>query len=233
MDILRIKYTFRFSDGSEKVFSEQFKGDTLAPIGRKPSRPPEWAALEFHQCSNCPLSGKNTPYCPVATDLVKLLDDCRGMDPLDTVNLEVATSDRVISLSTTVQHGVGSLLGLVIATSDCPHAKFFRPMARFHLPLASETESIYRVVSMYMMAQYMRQLEGDEFEVSIEGLNEIYRNLEVVNTSIAGRLKAAGGDSAGVKPIMEWDVFSGMFPMRAEEVMDKIRPLFSAYLADR
>ncbi len=232
MDILNIKYTFRFADGSERVFSERFNEATLEPIGRKPSRPPAWAALEYHQCANCPLQPERSPFCPVATDLVKLLERCQGMDPFDTVSLEVASDDRVISLSTTVQHGLGSLMGLVIATSDCPHARFFRPMARFHLPLASETESIYRVVSMYMLAQYMRQRQGGDPALEIEGLYEIYRQLETVNTTIATRLKAAGNEGASVKPIMEWDVFSGMFPLRTREVLAQLEPLFSAYLND-
>jgi hypothetical protein len=29
-----------------------------------------------------------------------------------------------------------------------------KPMARFHLPLASEEETIYRATTMYLLAQY-------------------------------------------------------------------------------
>ncbi len=44
--------------------------------------------------------------------------------------------------------------------------------------------------------------------------------------------KAAGNEGASVKPIMEWDVFSGMFPLRTREVLAQLEPLFSAYLND-
>lgn len=151
---------------------------------------------------------------------------------LDTVKLVVKTSDRAVVVSATVQKALGSFIGLLMATSDCPPASYFRPVARFHLPLANEAETVYRAVTAYAMAQFVRRQAGKEGAADLEGLFEIYKNLETVNNGLSTRLKTAGLDGAISKSLMEWDVFSGMFPMRAEEVMEKMRPLFSAYLND-
>ncbi|MBI3771663.1 MAG: hypothetical protein HY272_03065 [Gammaproteobacteria bacterium] len=229
MKVFNVRYRFRFNDGREKVFVENFRADTLEPIG-KPSRPPAWTALEYHRCSNCPLNPAQQAYCPAALSLVKLIEECAELDPLEAVILEVTTAERVVTLSTTVQNGVGSLMGLVIAASGCPHSSFFRPIARYHVPLASEEETIFRVVSMYFLGQYVRQQAKLGGELTLDGLFEVYRQLETVNNGIAQRLRAAGEAEISVKTLMGWDVFSGMFPMRTSEILERMKLLFAAYL---
>ncbi len=232
MDITKIQYKLIFADDNEKTLELHLRTDNLTPVAWAPSNPPEWTALENHKCSNCPLQPEKHAYCPAALNLVKLVDDCDEMDLLDTVKLVVKSSDRAVVVSATVQKALGSFIGLLMATSDCPHAAYFRPVARFHLPLANEMETIYRAVTAFAMAQFVRRQAGKEGAVDLDGLFDIYKNLETVNTGLSVRLKSAGKEGAIAKSLMEWDVFSGMFPMRAEEVMDKMRPLFSAYLTD-
>jgi hypothetical protein len=232
VEINKVEYKLNFSDGSKKLLELHLRSDNLAPVGWVPSHPPEWAELESHKCSNCPLKSHTHAYCPAALNLVNLIEECNDMDLLDTVKLVVTTADRAVVVSATVQKALGSFIGLLMATSDCPHAAFFRPVARFHLPLATEAETIYRAVTAFAMAQFVRRQAGEEGAVDLDGLFQIYKNLETVNTGLSARLKAAGKDGAIAKSLMEWDVFSGMFPMRAEEVMEKMRPLFSAYLSD-
>lgn len=232
MDITKVQYKLIFTDGAEKVLELRLRTDNLTPIAWVPAKPPEWAALENHKCSNCPLKPEKHAYCPASLNLVKLVEECNELDLLDTVKLVVKTSDRAVVVSATVQKALGSFIGLLMATSDCPPASYFRPVARFHLPLANEAETVYRAVTAYAMAQFVRRQAGKEGAADLEGLFEIYKNLETVNNGLSTRLKTAGLDGAISKSLMEWDVFSGMFPMRAEEVMEKMRPLFSAYLND-
>ena len=52
---------------------------------------------------------------------------------------------------------MSSVLGLIMATAGCPWTDRFRPMARFHLPFASEAETVYRSVCMFLLA---RELAG-------------------------------------------------------------------------
>ncbi len=230
MEINKVRYKLIFADGTEKLLELHLRVDNLVTVAWLPATPPDWAALDNHKCSHCPLSSAKHAYCPAALNLSKLVDECNDMDVLDTVKLVVKTADRAVVVSATVQKALGSFIGLLMASSDCPQSAFFRPLARFHLPLATEAETIYRAITSYAMAQFVRRQEGKDGEVSLDGLFEIYADLEIVNTALSKRLKTAGKDGAVAKSLMEWDVFSGMFPMRVEEVMNKMRPLFSAYL---
>lgn len=232
MDINNIQYRLSFADGAEKQFELHLRSDSLIPVGWVPVRPPQWAALSYHQCSNCPLNPEKVSYCPAALSLAKLVEQCREVDLLDAVTLRVTTAGRVVTVSATAQKAIGSFIGLLMATSDCPHAAFFRPVARFHLPLASEPETMYRAVSSYLLAQHFRHENGQEAKFDLKGLVDIYQNLEVVNTTLAGRLKASGEAGVVARCMMEWDVFSGMFPLRVEELLKELRPLFSSYLSD-
>jgi len=233
VEISKVQYKLVFADATEKVLDLHLRTDNLTPVAWLPAKPPEWAALDNHKCSNCTLSSDKHAYCPAALNLSRLVEECNDLDLLDTVKLVVKTADRVVVVSATVQKALSSFIGLLMATSDCPPASYFRPVARFHLPLANEAETIFRAVSFFALGQFMRRQAGQEGEADIKGLFEIYASLEVVNAGLSARLKTAGLDGAIAKSLMEWDVFSGMFPMRAEEVMDKMRPLFSAYLQDK
>lgn len=232
MNINNIQYRLIFADGSEKQFELHLRSDSLIPVGWVPSRPPQWTALSYHQCNNCPLDAEKVSYCPAALSLSKLVEQCRDLDLLDSVKLRVTTAGREVTVTTTVQKAIGSFIGLLMATSDCPHAAFFRPLARFHLPLASESETMYRAVSSFLLAQHFRHQSGQEARFDLQKLIDVYQNLETVNTTLAGRLKASGEAGVVAKCMMEWDVFSGMFPLRVEELLNELRPLFSSYLSD-
>ena len=233
MEIHKIQYKLIFADGAEKLLELHLRADNLTTVAWAPANPPEWAALDNHKCRNCPLSSEKHAYCPAALNLASLTEDFDKLDLLDTVKLIVKTSDRAVVVSATVQKALGSFIGLLMATSGCPHAAYFRPLARFHLPLATEAETIYRAITSYAMTQFMNRQEGKDSDASLEGLVDIYADLEIVNTALSARLKTSDHDGAVAKSLMEWDVFSGMFPMRVEEVMDKMRPLFSAYLPNK
>lgn len=232
MDINSIQYRLVFDDGRERDFELHFRGDSLIPVGWVPARPPQWTALSFHQCTNCPLNAEKVSYCPAALSLAKLVEQTQDLDLLDSVKLKVATAGRVVTVTTTVQKAIGSFIGLLMATSDCPHAAFFRPVACFHLPLASETETMYRAVSSFLLAQYFCAQNGQEAKFDLQGLVDIYQQMETVNTTLAGRLKASGEAGVAAKCMMEWDVVSGMFPLRVKERLKELRPLFSSYLSD-
>jgi hypothetical protein len=77
-------------------------------------------------------------------------------------------------------------MGLIMATSGCPSLSYLKPMARFHLPLATAEETVYIATSMYLLAQYFLQKEGHKADLNLEGLLEIYHNIELINQAIAG-----------------------------------------------
>lgn len=92
--------------------------------------------------------------------------------------MQPATTERTVSAETSAQQGLGSLLGLIMATSGCPHTVFFKPMARFHLPFSNESETIYRAVSMYLLSQYFTTREGAPIDAGLDGLRDIYDKIQ-------------------------------------------------------
>lgn len=227
---LNIRYRFLMKDESYLDFEVQLDPHTLNQVVDSTEASPDWAALEFHQCSNCPLQASASPYCPVALNIIKLMEGCGSLMSYEQLRLEVTTPDRTIIKDTSAQVGISSLLGLIVATSGCPHTGFFKPMARFHLPFSSEAETIYRASSMYLLAQYFMRKQGGDADPDLEGLAKIYRNLQIVNIALAARLRAASNRDAAVNAVILLDSFAKALPYTIADSLDEIRYLFAPFL---
>jgi hypothetical protein len=230
MDVVDIEYRLSCPDHSECVFSVQLDNGTLAQCAPEPSSLPSWTALQFHQCPNCPLDAADHPRCPVAVNLVPLVHGIGNLRSHEPVQLQVREPRRTISGNTTAQRAVSSLLGLIMATSACPHTTHFRAMGRFHLPLASMEETVYRATSMYLLAQYFASRDGHSPDLDLSGLTEIYANLEIVNRATAERLRSASEEDAAVNAIVVLDVLAKTLPYAILDNLAGIRHLFSSYL---
>jgi hypothetical protein len=228
METIFIEYRFKFETNVEERFHLQLDAQTAELVKTKETLP-SWTALTFHQCSHCPLRPDTHPDCPLAAHLANIVVRFNQFLPYAKVHLDVVTTERSISQDTTVQAGVGSLMGLVMATSGCPYTAFFRPMARFHLPLASAAETMYRSVSTYLMAQYFLNKEQKDIDFSLKGLEQIYENIHIVNTGIAERLLSASKKDSTVDAVVQLDIYAMTFLGILEEPLEEIRPLFKAY----
>jgi hypothetical protein len=120
-------------------------------------------------------------------------------------------------------------MGLVMATSGCPHTAFFKPMARFHLPLASKEETAYRATSMYMLAQYFLKKEGHNADFDLDGLKTLYDNLQVINISIVDRLRAVTETDSSVNAIIVLDIYAKTLQVVIKESLERIRYLFDPF----
>jgi hypothetical protein len=120
-------------------------------------------------------------------------------------------------------------MGLIIATSGCPHTAFFRPMARFHLPLATEAETLYRAVSMYLLAQYFLKNEGRPADLDLAGLKNIYANVGIVNRAVADRIRNATKKDSAINALVLLDVFTMALPFAIEDSLQDLRYLFTPY----
>ena len=120
-------------------------------------------------------------------------------------------------------------MGLIMATSGCPRTAFLKPMARFHLPFASEEETVYRVTSMYMLAQYFLGLEGQTDVDGFSGLTRMYGELEYVNTAMAKRLRAATETDSSLNAIVLLDLFAKTVPWALNRSLSDLRHLFTPY----
>ena len=121
---------------------------------------PAWTLLEHEQCICCPLDSSRSPHCPIAVNLVRLIDDFKGFLSSDRVSVTCTTPERTYLKETFLQNGLHSIFGLIMATSACPVMDFFRPMARFHLPFSTLEESLVRTVSFYLLGEHFRHRQN-------------------------------------------------------------------------
>jgi len=223
-------YSYQFNFLDKPSIELNIEIDSLTTTFRADDNDlPPWAALEFEQCPNCPLQTKETSVCPVAQNLVPLLKVASSLVSYDEVNVIITTPDRIISADTTMQRAMSSILGLIMATSPCPHTEFLKPMARFHLPLANEEETIYRTTSMYMLAQHFRHQHNMNYDMSFKGLIENYANLTIINRALANRIRSAIEQDATVNAIILLDLLSQAVSWSIEDQLDKLQPIFKGY----
>ena len=229
MPHISIQYRFALANSAQEVFDIELDSRTLSPCTPLPKRLPPWTKLKFHKCSHCPLNARTHPQCPLAARLVNIVDRFDGLLSYEEVHLEVVTKERRISSATTVQRGIGSLLGLVIATSGCPHTAVFKPMARFHLPFAGRDETIYRATSMYLLAQYFLKKEHREADFTLEGLQHIYRNMQIVNSAVIERLRSATETDSMVNAVAVLDIYAKTVDIMIEQSLQNVRHLFEPF----
>lgn len=230
MKTYRIEYQMSFANKQQVTYSLEFDDQTAQIKNNTPSNLPEWTKLEFKRCTHCPLSLEQYTHCPLAANLVNIITHFDALMSYDSLELKVITEHRTVYKSTTAQEALGAILGLVIPTCGCPHTAYFRPMARFHLPLASAEETIYRATSMYLLAQYFRKKAGKKTELDFQGLKEIYKNMQILNSAIAERLRSASKTDSSVNAVILLDMFTLVLPVAIEDSLAELKGLFTAYL---
>jgi hypothetical protein len=224
-------YRFSLPDGRERVFPLQLSGDSAELLPASTKDAPDWTKLEVNQCSGCPLSAAKVSHCPAALQMAGLIDAFSDVVSFDRVGVTVQTDERSVSSQLSAQQAVASFMGLVMAASGCPRTAVFRPMARFHLPFSSETETAYRVASMYLLAQYYAAAEGGDADVLLKRLEEVYAGIHAVNRGMAQRLRAATRQDAIVNAVVLLDVNTSLMPVAIHEILDEMKPAFEALLA--
>lgn len=231
MSVLNIKYEFELPRGLVRDYVLLLDRKTLKQHEQltRESSLPDWAALDCFQCSNCPLNISSHPHCPLAASLSSIVPVCQDLKSFDEVDIRVSMPERTVTSSTTIQRALSSLLGLVVATSACPHTKYLRPMARFHLPLATEEETFYRSASMYLLAQYFLYRAGHTPDITLNGLAVIYQDIQIVNRAMVNRLRIASKEDGTVNAIILLDLFAKAFPQVIEDSLEDMRYLFMPY----
>jgi hypothetical protein len=121
---------------------------------------------------------------------------------------------------------MSSVLGLIMATAGCPWTDHLRPMARFHLPFANEAETVYRTICMYLLA---RELGAAGELQGFDALEDLYRNLHVVNRDMSRRLGAATKSDPARNAMALLDSYTTLLPAALECSLDELKPLFDAW----
>jgi hypothetical protein len=231
---LRIRYRFDLPDGSQKALEFSFDPTTFSLRNPPPADPPFWTELKFNRCANCPLNEQDHPHCPAALQMAAALEPLKALVSFDTVGVTVLQFERTVYAETTVQQAMSSVFGLIMATSGCPWTDRLRPMARFHVPFAGETETLYRSVSMYLLAQEFAPVETRAGARGADGggfaaLEDLYRNLHVVNRDMSRRLGAAATTDPARNALALLDSFTLLLPAALERSLDELQPLFTGW----
>lgn len=232
MEPIRITYKIGLNDKVTEVFDFDLDAKSFELISAPIAEPPKWTELAFKQCSHCPLNAEEHPHCPMALQLHKVVERFHETRSIDEVSLEVITEDRTVVQTTALQRVLSSMLGLIFPTCGCPKTAYMRPMARFHLPLASEEETVFRVAGMYLVAQYFLTHNGKKGQFAFDGLISIYEDFHILNKAIASRLQYATDSDSSKNAITLLDMYSSLVPMLLEDQLAEIRGFFTAYLPE-
>ena len=192
---------------------------------------PAWTRLSHHQCPNCPYSSESHPFCPVAVNLVGVIELFTDAISHVEADVSVTTDTRKYSARANMTHAVGSLIGIIMATSGCPIMDRLKPMVLTHLPFATTEESTYRAVSMYLMAQYFRYKTGRSADWNLEKLGDFFEDINLVNQSFVKRLTSFVENDASLNAVVLLNCFATATKrVIANERFEELEPLFGAYL---
>ena len=231
MSVFKIEYQFISQEGGEAKFPLEFDAERMLPINQPSERLPAWTDLGVEKCVHCPLSLDEHKSCPAAVSLVNVIAWCAYMSSFTEIELKVITEERTTISKTTAQRGLMSLLGLLLASSGCPETAFLRPMARFHLPMATEIETSYRVVSMYLLAQFFVGKSGKQPDHLLTELRTHYQSLRKVNQGLGARLRQAAPNDSSANAVILLDCFASAMPYLIEDDLEDLSEIFSGYTA--
>jgi len=234
MTPITITYRIKLDKKHTEVFDFTLDGESGNLIAETPANLPPWTALDYKQCSHCPLNKTEHSHCPIAVQLYNIIERFHNTSSIDEIELEVITEERKISQVVPLQRAIGSMLGLVSPTCGCPKMAYMKPMARFHLPLSSEEETLFRVAGMYLLAQYvLGKAEGssavEKAVADFSGLKAIYEDLHILNKALATRLRGATESDSSKNAIALLDMYSNLVPMMIDDHLPDLQDLFSAY----
>jgi hypothetical protein len=230
-DTVSIQYKFTFTDKRVREFNVRLDGETLSLIPQKRSSVPDWTRLSYRKCPNCPLSDKLHPNCPIALNLVEVVEFFKNSISFEEVDVEIITEARNYIKHSDLQTAISSLIGIFMVTSGCPVMDKLRPMVRTHLPFATPEETIYRILSMYMLAQYFVFKDGQKPDWELQNLQDIYEQVQIVNKSFCQRLSEIQIKDASLNAVVSLDSFATLTTFSLElNQLDRIKHLFHTYL---
>lgn len=187
--------------------------------------PPDWCDLEYKKCVNCPLDPEEHPHCPLALRLIPFVEMTSCVS-FDQVSCQVTMDDKTIRKHTTAQEAFSSLIGLVMATSGCPHTEFFKPMAWFHQPFSSEYETIMRACSNYLLTRYFKNQPQDQGEDLFTDLESIYEEIHQINIQVSKRIQRDSMGDSTLNAIVLLDIFTADLAHALEEDLAALKQIF-------
>lgn len=217
-------YTFAFPDRAAISFTVSLNSISHY-INTCPMVPPEWCRLLSHQCEPCTLAADQNPFCPVALNIAELVTAFKDIVSYAPCNVSCSSLQRTVTKDSTVQEGLASILGLLMATSGCPVMDFFRPMARFHLPFSTVDESLFRIVSMYLLRQYYLQPTHGQ-KNPLRDIKSHYAQVKLVNAGMLKRILNISALDADKNAIVTLSSLAQILEMEVDTNLESLQNIF-------
>lgn len=229
--IIKFMYRFNFKDGRKKTFNIELDEKTLQIIKPPTDNPPDWAKMDYFQCPNCPLNKEEHQYCPLALYLSDVIEFFNDTPSFLKAMIIVENNERGTYKYTAVQAGVSSLMGIIMAVSGCPIVGKLKPMVRFHLPFASLDETEFRVLSMYILAQYFHFKDGKETDWALDNLRNLYSQIQKVNRNIVEKLAEIEMKDTNRNAVIALSNYADFISLKlTEEEIETLRDFLDVFL---
>ncbi|AJQ95358.1 DUF6901 family protein [Gynuella sunshinyii] len=222
---MAIEYRFYFQD-DEACLSYLIDPDNSKNSTTRASKPASWTELKNCQCSNCPLSAKDHKYCPAAVDMERVIEDFSRLPAMRKVDVHVLTPEREYRKVTGIEEGLRSLMGLIMAESNCPILSKLRPMAYTHLPFTNQSEFIIRSVGTYLLRQFYHRQSRNQADWDLKGLIALNQELRLVNQALWQRVNNGSPGDSNLKALLSFFAMSSSVSFSLEAQLAKVRPAF-------
>jgi hypothetical protein len=222
-----IDYEFCFPDGRIKKFNITFAPETFTIINKDQEIKPPWTKLDQSQCTCCPLDPKESSHCPVAVNLAEMVESFKDTFSFDDCLVRCITPERTYIKESSIQEGLFSVFGIIMATSNCPIMAFFKPMARFHLPFSTIDETVFRSTSVYLFRQYFEYKNGGTPDMHLTKLDEHYKKVQEVNKGMLGRINMVVEKDADMNAIIILNAIAQIFSTEIESSLNSFEYLFN------
>jgi hypothetical protein len=226
-------YQFQFLNGQVKDYHITLNPDTLSmiPVASTLAMP-DWVGLTFKQCRHCPLKTESHANCPIAVNLMELVESFKNVFSYHDCMVVCHTAERTYSKQTSVMEGLSAIFGVIMATSDCPVMEFLKPMARFHLPFATIEETTVRTASMYLLAQYFKHKNQPEMRCDFKTLEYHYSRVQWVNEGLLARIHSVTSEDADKNAIVTLHSLSQFLSMEIDYSLSGLEYIFAGRYMD-
>lgn len=223
MKPLKFEYTFK-NENDSWTMDIELDPQTLNILknNEMTSALPPWTEMSFCQCSNCPFSQEDVPHCPVAVNLYNLVEKTKNMISCSRIQVTVKAKERTYYKETDLQEGLFSAMGLLMASSSCPHFDMFKPMARFHLPFSTPDETFFRIISTFLLKTYYNKGNTDKV---LDDIQKHYNQIQTANTGILSRIRATAQGDADKNAIVALNIFAQLFSLELSNDFESIRKI--------
>lgn len=218
-DIIQFNYLFRFENGREKKFILRLRRDDLSYILPEIKEIPDWALLKNFRCEHCPLDENVVKHCPVAVNIVDIINEFHDLPSFENAEVLVQSANRSYHKKTSLQSGVSSMMGIRMVSSGCPVMGKLKPMLHFHLPFATLEETQVRALSIYLLAQYVKNKKGGYPDWEMEGLVRIYEDIRVLNLNVSRKIADLEDKDTSINSLVILNNFADYVTFTIDEFM--------------